>query len=515
MSDVQAGTTNSGFRKAFLWIYPFLLGYYPVFALRNHNIIYVDLPSILRTLLLVTAGTTVVWLIAYLFIRHLEKASIIVSLVVLSFLSYGHLYSWLEDVLGTAIRHRYLVGLILLVLVGVAFLVLRREPVARVMAQFLMTISVVLLAIVLSESVQYDLKVSRASSAAAQELPGNSQASDAGQLPDFYLIILDAHTRSDVLAQRFGYDNSPVIQQLTDMGFYVSSCSQSNYASTKLSLTSALFADYIENIAPDEGVLPPLKDGAINRTLEALGYQTIAFENRAHGHFDLKEDVTLSRNEMAFGKVDLRGGLSEFETMMIDTSFMRFVVDTELIPGFDQDTLQEWELWEHYYQTLFILDELAKLPDTPGPKFVFAHLMVPHTPFIFASDGSFKRNTNPIEGYAANTEFIDTRLPSLLKTIIDRSDQPPVIIVMGDHGPSTRKTITKEMRMATFNAYYVDEEARTRMYPTMTPINAFRIILNAHFGEDLPLLEDKSIYAYKQEQLEDAESISSDCQPSP
>jgi len=54
--DVQAGTTNSGLRKAFLGIYPFLLGYYPVFALRNHNIIYVDLPSILRTLLLVTAG---------------------------------------------------------------------------------------------------------------------------------------------------------------------------------------------------------------------------------------------------------------------------------------------------------------------------------------------------------------------------------------------------------------------------------------------------------------------------
>jgi len=506
---------KSQLRKALLVIYPFLLGYYPVFALRNHNIIYVDLPSIFRTLLLVTAGTAILWLAVYLLIRNLEKASVIVSLVVLSFLSYGHLYARFEELLGGAVRHRYLVGLLLVILVGIAILVLKWGQSARVAAQFLTTTSVILLAIVLFESLHYDLQVSRASSAAAQELPADPQPSADERLPDFYLIILDAHTRSDVLEERFGYDNSEILRQLTEMGFYVSSCSQSNYASTKLSLTSALFADYIENIAPEGSVLPPLKSGAVNRTLEELGYQTIAFENRAHGHFDLKEDVTLSRDQLAFGKLDLRGGLSEFETMMIDTTFMRFVVDTELIPGFDKDKLQEWELWEHYYQTLFILDELGKLPEMPGPKFVFAHLMVPHTPFIFAPDGSFKHNTSPIEGYRANTEFIDNRLPSLFQTIIAKSEQPPIIVVMGDHGPSTRKTITKEMRMATLNAYYVNEAARARMYPTMTPINAFRIILNGHYGESLPLLEDNSIYAYKPEQLDDAESVPSDCQPAP
>ena len=32
-------------------------------------------------------------------------------------------------------------------------------------------------------------------------------------------------------------------------------------------------------------------------------------------------------------------------------------------------------------------DELIKLPQTDGPKLVFLHLISPHAPFIFDSDG--------------------------------------------------------------------------------------------------------------------------------
>jgi hypothetical protein len=216
---------------------------------------------------------------------------------------------------------------------------------------------------------------------------------------------------------------------------------------------------------------------------------------------------------MAFGKFDLRGGTGEFESMMMDTSFMRFVVDTELIPGVDRDTLWDWELWEHYYQTQYILSELEKLPEMPGPKFVYAHIMVPHSPFVFAPDGSFQRNDSPIDGYRANTEFIDNHLPSILRGIVEKSKPTPIIVVMGDHGPSTRKTITKQMRMATLNAYLVNETAKAQMYASMTPVNAFRIILNAQYGGAYPLHEDVSYYAYKPSQLPDAEIIANDCQP--
>ncbi len=514
MSNQRTAGEKSFWQKAILWVYPFLLAYYPIFALRNHNIVYVDVSTIVRSLLLVTVGTALIAGFTYLLLRDLEKTSILTSLLVLAFLSYGHFYLQIENSLGHPIQHRYLAGGEFLILLAVTILILKKDQAARALSQFLATASVVLLAFVLFESARYDFALYRAVSAASGEETSNAQTQGDNKWPDFYVILLDGHTRSDILQSRFGYDNSAFVRQLREMDFYVANCSQSNYASTKLSLTSAIYGDYIQNIIAG-GTLPPLETSPLHQTLKSLGYKTLAFENRASGHFDLKEDLRLSRNQMAFGKFDLFGGINEFEKMMVDTSFLRFVVDTEIIPGFDNDTLQEWDLREHYSQTNFILSELEKVPEIPGPKFIFAHIMVPHSPYIFAPDGSFKPDVHAISGYRANSEFIDNRMPSVLQAIIEKSNPRPIIIVMGDHGPATRTTITKQMRMATLDAYLVNDAAKVQLYPTLTPVNAMRIILNAHYGGAYPRLEDVSYYAYQLSQLDDAETIANECTPAP
>jgi hypothetical protein len=515
MSKNQTIGIKSTWGKAVLLVYPYLLAYYPVFALRNHNIIYVDLSTILRSLILVTAGTTVIAVITYLFVRNLVKFGIIVSVIIMMFFSYGHLYIQIEDSIGNPIQHRYLLGVEILILLVVTVFILKKDQVARVVSQFLSTVSIVLLGIALFESARYDIGVYRSTAAVTKrEVPSTSYQDD-GKPPDFYLIILDGHARSDLLKSSFEYDNTNFIHQLNEMGFYVTNCSQSNYASTKLALLSFMYGDYIQNFAEAGTPLPPLKTSAVNQTLKSLGYKTITFENSARGHFDLKEDIRLSRNQMSLGKFDLRTGISEFEKMMFDTSFLRFVVDTELIPGLDNTTLLEWEQLEHYYQTHYILSELEEIPEIPGPKFIFAHIMVPHPPYIFSPDGSYLGNNHPNAGYGSSVEFIDSRLPFILQAIIEKSDPPPIIVVMGDHGPAVGKTITKEMHMATLNAYLVNEGAKAQLYPTLTPINAFRIILNAHYGSTYPLLEDVSYYAHKESQLPDAEIISNNCQAAP
>ena len=515
MSNNHTVVKNPRWQKLILLIYPFLLAYYPVIALRNHNIIYVDLATILRTLILVTAATMVIGAIIYLFTRDLGKSGIIVSIIILFFLTYGHLYIQLEDVFGKPIRHLYLAGAGFLIALVITIVILKNSQAAKVISQFLAVVSIVLLALALFESLRYDIGEYRATIAAAQKVAPNTTSRVDGNLPDIYLIILDAHTRSDVLKSRYEYDNTVFVRELNEMGFYVASCSQSNYASTKLALFSSMYGDYIQNIVGEGEILPPLKSSAFNQTLRALGYKTITYENRARGHFDLKEDIRLSRNQMAFGKFDLRGGISEFEKMVIDTSFMRFLVDTELFPGFDDNTLLDWELWEHYYQTQYILSDLGKVTEIPGPKFIFAHIMVPHSPFIFNPDGSYQRRVNSNDGYRSNVQFIDNRLPATLQNIIEKSETPPIIILMGDHGPATRKTITKHMRMAILSAYLVNNTAKAQLYPSITPINALRIILNTHYGGTYPLLEDVSYYAYKTSQIPDAEVITNNCQSAP
>ena len=78
-------------------------------------------------------------------------------------------------------------------------------------------------------------------------------------MPDIYVIVLDTYMRSDALKQDLGYDNSPFINQLTKMGFYVASCGHPNYTFTYASISALLNMRYIPGHMPMmSGVISPI-----------------------------------------------------------------------------------------------------------------------------------------------------------------------------------------------------------------------------------------------------------------
>jgi len=103
--------------------------------------------------------------------------------------------------------------------------------------------------------------------------------------PDIYYIILDSYARSDLLAQKFDYDNSQFLENLRQMGFYVADCAQSNYNRTDISLASSLNLDYLQNLSAD--YRPPsqsrrtlwasINNSAVRYMLEEAGYTSVAF----------------------------------------------------------------------------------------------------------------------------------------------------------------------------------------------------------------------------------------------
>jgi hypothetical protein len=130
----------------------------------------------------------------------------------------------------------------------------------------------------------------------------------------------------------------------------------------------------------------------------------------------------------------------------------------------------------------------------PGSKFVFAHILVPHPPYIFTPEGEFRPRMSEIAGYRNNVEFIDRQIVITVKAIIERSSRPSIIIIQGDHGPSG-KSVTPQVRMSILNAYYVNDETRGSLYDTITPVNSFRVIFNHYFDSSYPLLDDVSYHA--------------------
>lgn len=500
-------------KRILTFLHPFLFALYPIFELRNHNITYVDAAALVRPVILSILLTGLVWVVLRLLFKDWQKSGIITTLIVIAFYTYGHIFIEIESAFGILVRHRYLTLVYALLLLLLAIFILWKVRNPQTLINFLTVTGGVLTVFSIVRTVQYDLAVYRSAQRSIETQSSLIQtASDATQKTDIYLIVLDAHTSIRTLQEEFGYDASVFREQLEGLGFYVAECAQSNYPITKLSITSTFYANYHQ-----EPTLYPVFSSLVMRTLRAEGYGVITFENRSSGHFDIGEDVRLSRNQKLLSRTDLTGGLSEFEVMLWQTSFARVAYDMpQLIPAFNVQSLHEWEYYEHYQQTYFILDELKRLPEVEGPKFVFAHLLVPHPPFIFAPGGEFAWAEGKAEGYISNVEFIDSQIVPVFAEIIAKSKTPPVIIVMGDHGATGIPQLeTPEWRMSILNAYYVNDQARKNLYGTITPVNSFRVVLNNYFGTDYPLLEDLSYHSSNMERFTDEFLIANECQASP
>jgi hypothetical protein len=504
-------------RFSALKIYPFLLAIYPIFALWNFNVTYVDLGSAFRALVITLAVTALLWLLLKLLLRSGARAGLLTTLAMLLFFSYGHLYLYLKTKAEALAHHSYLLilfgGIFLLAAVLTVWKLKNPAPLER----FLTITGVVLIGFSVLQLLWYQFQVYQASVEAREkreETVGSQPLPADMVLPDVYLIILDAHTSSHILRDYYDFDNQGFIDSLTDMGFFVGDCSQSNYPITKFSLFSVMNLNYIQEILKKSQTLPPLSDSVVVETLKRYGYTVVAFENRARGHFDLMEDVHLARNPVVLENADLFSGINEFESMLIETSLLRLLIDLKgLVPDFIIGDVKNSEYYEHYLQTMFILDELERLPEMDGPIFVFAHIMVPHDPFIFTPEGEYEFTgfkKDAIKGYRNNVAFIDNRLPEILKTIIEKSEVPPLIIIQGDHGPMG-ETVTPQQRMSILNAYYVNEDTKAGLYETITPVNSFRVIFNHYFGTDFPLLDDVSYYTYEEEEFADPTIVPNLC----
>lgn len=147
-------------------------------------------------------------------------------------------------------------------------------------------------------------------------------------------------------------------------------------------------------------------------------------------------------------------------------------------------------------QNLYQLDHLEHVAQTPGKKFVYAHLMVTHPPFVFTPSGDLRfnmENTDP--AYVDQIQYVNQRLLTIVKNILAQSTTPPVIILQGDHAFGWEEKGLDSFKV--LNAYYLPQNGSQKLFANITPVNSFRLIFSTYFKEDLPLLPDQSIWINK------------------
>jgi hypothetical protein len=268
-------------------LHPYLIGIFPVLSLYAHNQSELDPDAPWRPLGVILFGTTVTLLILRLFFKDWLKASLITSYASLVFFLYNPAREVLHNIHTSNFNlgwNRYFF------LFGFLFLFTRLGDCGFPYENTTQIFNVVALSTILlpSFSVIYY--------AISQYLVNNTEstnnftvenAAPMENAPDIYYIILDMYGRSDTIEQEFGYDNSPLLNELRNQGFYVASCSTSNYSHTVLSLTSSLNMDFLPAFTEDPvagnadsfNATMAIRNNAVRRYLQAYGYSFVSFES--------------------------------------------------------------------------------------------------------------------------------------------------------------------------------------------------------------------------------------------
>jgi hypothetical protein len=324
----------------------------------------------------------------------------------------------------------------------------------------------------------------------------------AGVRPDVYLVVLDGYARSDVLLDVYGFDNSEFVRFLQSRGFVVPARSRSNYAKTVLSVASMLNMEYVETIEPDLERAPYwwlmsrfISHSRTRRLLEKLGYRTVA----------VATDWGITDNDSVDTYLAPRTIMSsDFEHFLVQGTPLRVMAPLLSKALFVHSNDSHRELIR------FNLRILGQLAAAPGPKFVFAHVVAPHPPFVFDAEGNsvdpgfrfaFADGSHYQGGadryreeYEQQVRYVNNELTKVVDSIQRNSTSPAVILLQADHGPgmwmdmnASKKTCLKE-RFSAFSAYCLPGVDPHTIPVDTTPVNLFRIIFNQYYAGNFSML---------------------------
>jgi hypothetical protein len=510
-------------------IHPYLFALYAPLTVLTVNFGEVELGDAARTFIWSLLMGFILHLFLSFIFRNSLQASLMATACLFLFFSYGHIYEIVKNwqiggfVIG---RHRYLLPMT--GIVGVGVLLWLRARLAQLENVAKLISIIVVLAILppayafISYQVEYNAK-----SLSRPQLIANQEAFEAESLPNIYYIILDGYGRGDILQELYDYDNSGFIKDLEDLGFFVSDSSNSNYAQTTLSMASTFSMNYVNELSDILGEtsrdkrLPQrlISDNPVFSILDEFGYELIVFESGWPSTELRSADIFLSPNyEEDMQEFALLAGLAlnEFEGLFIKTTTLRGLFELHVATQNEvRGQIDDFFWQKHRMRVLHAISTLTEIPEWGEPYFVFAHIISPHPPFIFGrlgeeilvtgvnafQDSGCCTEEEYITGYTDQLEYISKAILIALEDLIQNSTTPPIIILQSDHGPAaffTWDDYTQEgirERFGILNSYYFPDVEETQLYETISPVNTFRVLLNAYFDIKLDLLPDRSYFS--------------------
>lgn len=428
---------------------------------------------------------------------RVETASNAAFIFLLFFNTYGLFYDWVHSWNLFEVHNYTLLPLFALIAIYSSWFITKLNTKRTI--EFWNVAVIVLCGLMLFNAVRLipiEFQIARARDKNAIATVNTPKSTEYNNYPDIYFIIFDEYVGFEGARQYWHYDEiDKFVEFLKSREFFIAENSHVVYAETLNSIATRLnYQDY----PPDEDkqiYYEAITNNKVMAFLKSLGYTTVLFDGLNYA-YSYEQPIVADYSFEPPSSSSANGFLNnEFELLVVNNTmirpFIKFINKNNQV-----DPLVERNKNMIFYSR----DEVSKSPQVSSPKFVYVHLMIPHSPFIFDARG----NTNDPQYYKnwdyylGNYIFATDIAKQMVTSILASADpaHPPIIILQSDHGArngtdgytNILENYPDKYKTLIMNALYLPGcDNTTDLKQDMKPINTFPIIFNCYFDENIPL----------------------------
>jgi len=455
-------------------IHPFMVTAFFILFLYAHNISEAATDQMFVLLGFFIIISVIIFFILKLILRSWAKTGLATTIFLCLFFLYGRFYDVAENWNIIIFEHKYLLpGLLLVFGYCVYFIKLSRKNFA-VTTRVLNIISAILVVINIFNIVYFDLQKPVNNSVEAHLTGDMVHLKDhPEELPDIYHIVLDEYASLSTIKEYFGYDNDTFADSLRSKGFKVSKNSLTPITMTLYCLASILnVKNIIGNEKPDD-IINMFQNNKISSIMKAMGYQNIYISPGNIKVNGVKQYFSYKSNPLVY----ISGEFASitFNTTMLQPFYM-YMVNTQ-VSNLSRSAVTD------------SLELLKRMPESQEPKYILAHILCPHAPFVFGPNGEnlpsedfYNWSDRPV--YLGQYIFITKEIEKTIDTILADSKRPVIIILQSDHGP---RILENKEAQKIFNAIYLSDTVNNLKFDGLPPVDTYPFVFKSYFGVDLKI----------------------------
>jgi hypothetical protein len=475
-------------------VYLFLLCLFFVFHGYTENFDFIPVKDAALLLLVYLFASLVLSGLLWLIFRNTSKTAFVAFLMMAFYFFFGAIY---DRIIYTApgsffSKYTVIIGGFIFILLIMAVTLFRYK---RSLVKFNYVLNVFLLLLLLVDTVWLVAKMidPKVLSHASEKI----SVCDSCDKPDIYLIVPDEYVGDRALLETMNFDNSEFRQRLAERGFYTPE-SKSNYNYTPFSIASMFSMDYLKL---EDGKNTSHRD--LNVCYELIRQNHVFEVLEKHGYelhnysiFDVKDQPSLVKESILPERTRFITAQTLFRRL--DNNILFNMADKF---GSRAKRKRLMLTYNSNERALASLKSLVK-KSSAAPRFVYTHIVMPHYPYYFDQKGVFRefesmafiQETN-IDHYLQYLRYTNKVLLNLIDAILAKTEKPPVIILVSDHGFREYPTkIDRKYNFMNHLSVYLPGKNYTGFYDSISNVNLFRVFLNKQFNQRFTVLKDSMIY---------------------